>query len=133
MGALSMPAITGTAAADTLVGDGTADTITGAAGGDRLSGDVGFDLFVVGADDSSAPSGLSDPAALDLITDWSAQDRLFFLGGQAAVFGSVGQGLADSYQQAYDQAVGAYGGQGRIYFEVRQGAETLHPGEWFGI
>ncbi len=28
---------------------------------------------------------------------------------------------------------GTNGGQGRIYFEVRQGAETLHPGEWFGI
>lgn len=28
---------------------------------------------------------------------------------------------------------GTSGGQGRIYFEVRQGAETLHPGEWFGI
>jgi len=28
---------------------------------------------------------------------------------------------------------GASGGQGRIYFEVRQGAQTLAPGEWFGI
>jgi len=28
---------------------------------------------------------------------------------------------------------GTSGGQGRIYFEVRRGAETLHPGEWFGI
>jgi len=28
---------------------------------------------------------------------------------------------------------GTSGGQGRIYFEVRQGAETLRPGEWFGI
>ncbi len=28
---------------------------------------------------------------------------------------------------------GNAGTQGRIYFEVRQGTETLHPGEWFGI
>lgn len=28
---------------------------------------------------------------------------------------------------------GTHAGQGRIYFEVRQRAETLIPGEWFGI
>lgn len=28
---------------------------------------------------------------------------------------------------------GTVGTQGRIYFEVRQGTDTLHPGEWFGI
>jgi serralysin len=118
-----MPALTGTANADTLIGDATADTLAGGAGGDRLSGDIGFDLFVVGSGDSPASGGLADPATIDVITDWSARDRLFFVGGQAPVFGSVGQGLAESYQQAYDQAVGAFGG-GRIYFAAQVGGDV---------
>lgn len=115
-----MAEITGTALADQLTGaDGVADTITGAAGGDTVSGGAGFDLFVVGDGDSPAPTGLSDITALDVITGWSVADRILFVGASAAVFGSMHQGQAETYAQAYDQAVSAYSGSNREYAAIR--------------
>src|SRR5687768_13558162 len=99
-----MPAFNGTSAPDTFVGDGTSDTFIGAAGGDTLSGDLGFDLFILGDGDSPAVTAVATPTAIDVITDWTAQDRLLFLGAQAPIFGSLGTGVADDYQGAYDQA-----------------------------
>lgn len=120
-----MPAFNGTDNADILIGDGSPDTFIGAAGGDSLSGDVGFDLFVIGTGHSPASAAIDNPVAIDVITDWSNRDRLLFLGGEAAIFGSMGQGLADSYQQAYEQAVNAYGGQGREYFAADVGDDVF--------
>lgn len=119
-----MPAFNGTAEPDVLIGDGSPDTFNGAAGGDTVSGDVGFDLFVIGGDHSPAAQALTNAAALDVITDWSGRDRLLFLGANPAIFGSVGQGTADTYEDAYNQAVAAFGGQGREYYAVNVGADV---------
>lgn len=120
-----MPAFNGGDSADVFVGDGSPDTFIGAAGGDTVSGDVGFDLFIIDNGHSPAATAISTPAAIDVITDWSSKDRLLFVGANPAVFGSVGQGAADTYEEAYNQAVSAFGGQGREYFAVSVGADVF--------
>jgi len=117
-----MPAFNGTSEADAFVGDGTSDTFVGAAGGDTLSGDVGFDLFVVGDGHSPAVTAVATPAAIDVITDWTAQDRLLFQGAQAPIFGSLGTGVADDYASAYSQAGAAY--SAREYFAAQVGPDV---------
>jgi len=59
---------------DTVNGGGEGDTLTGGADGDTLTGGSGSDRFVYGGQDDSSPSGSSDIAGVDEITDFDATD-----------------------------------------------------------
>ena len=119
-----MATITGTGSADTLVGGTEQDTLTGGAGGDMVTGGPGFDVFVVRVGESVASAGLADLTVLDTITDWSASDRLLFVGAGPANFGSILQGVAEDYASAYNQALSAYG-SGIEYSAFRAGPDVF--------
>lgn len=103
-----MGSIVGTGDADTITGVLEADTITAGAGGDVITGGPGFDLFIIRAGDSPLVTTLATPLVIDTILDWSAADRILFQGGGPANFGSLSQGIADSYETAYTLAISAF-------------------------
>jgi hypothetical protein len=85
---------------DNIQGGAGADTISGEGGRDVMSGDGGADIFIFGAGTSDVTA-----AGADVITDWSAADRI-----QLSVQGgylefdpsSGGAGGMGGYGYAYD-------------------------------
>lgn len=120
-----MANIAGTPGDDLLQGDAEFDTFEGAGGVDQLQGGPGGDLFVLQPGDSAATAALGAPDVLDMITDWSAVDRILFEGGDAVGAATLLQASAVDYDAAYALAMDAYATQGMTYAAVQVGADVF--------
>lgn len=102
-----------------------ADTLSGGMGADTLSGGAGGDLFLVRGSDSPASHALSDTQpAVDVITDWTPEDRLLFVNAPAADETSLFAGVAVDYATAYDLAQNAFA-DGFEYASIKVGADIF--------
>ena len=115
----------GTDGGDIIVAEEGEDTLTGGRGADTLSGGAGRDLFLVDYADSPATQALVDPdATVDVITDWSADDRLVFLHALQPEGEALFAGVAANYEAAYDLAQTAFA-DGFEYASVKVGADVF--------
>jgi Ca2+-binding RTX toxin-like protein len=120
-----MAEFVGTDDDDVIVGETSDDVLTGGLGADTLTGGAGADLFVVDSADSSALNVLLDPnAGLDVITDWSAEDRLLFRHAQPTAADALFAGVADSYDTAFDMAQTAFG-DGFEFASIKVGSDVF--------
>jgi Ca2+-binding RTX toxin-like protein len=101
-------AITGTDAGEVLTGGSGGDTLTGGGGGDTLTGGGGVDIYVLSGSDSPDAGGLTNLTSLDVITDWTASDRFLVAGANPPGFAALFQGVDDTYEGAYGQALNAF-------------------------
>jgi Ca2+-binding RTX toxin-like protein len=115
----------GTDEADFIVGEDGDDTLSGGRGADTLLGGAGRDVFLVRRGDSAGVAALVDPdAAVDVIGDWSLDDRLVFLDAQEPVGDSLFAGVAADYAAAWDLAQDAFG-NGFEYASIKVGADVF--------
>jgi Ca2+-binding RTX toxin-like protein len=108
-----------------FAGGEEADTLSGGVGADTLSGGEGGDLFLVRGSDSPASHALTDTlAAIDVITDWTPEDRLLFVNAPPADETSLYAGVAADYTAAYDQAQVAFA-DGFEYASIKVGPDVF--------
>ena len=81
---------------DTLVGGVGTDQLSGGEGADSLTGGVGQDLFEVALEPIFFPG--QPPQAVDIITDFSAAEDFFLIGGQGFSGGDTDPRLRNSDQ-----------------------------------
>ena len=119
-----MAELLGADGGDVLGGADGDDTVVGGRGADTLSGGAGVNAFVIDNGDSPATSALFDQEPqVDVITDWSADDRLIFVRAQPPEPDSLFAGVASSYGGAYDLAQDAFAG-GFEYASIKVGADV---------
>lgn len=90
---------------DYLQGGEGADYLAGGPGRDSLVGGAGADTFYFIAGDSTAGD---DPAALDRILDWSAEDGILFSGVAAPTVTNYREITAATYAAAREQSQANY-------------------------
>lgn len=111
---------------DSIMGGAGNDTIDGFESADTVSGGAGSDQFAFFAGEAGVVL-----AQLDVITDWSAEDRLYFAGGPEDA--PVGAGTAGNYMEtsAADYAAARTLADGQIaggsvnYVAVQVGADVF--------
>jgi Ca2+-binding RTX toxin-like protein len=115
----------GTEENELFEGGEDADTLTGGMGADTLSGGPGGDLFLVRGSDSPASHALTDTQpAIDVITDWSPDDRVVFVNAPAADETSLFAGVAADYAAAYDLSQTAFA-DGFEYASIKVGSDIF--------
>lgn len=111
--------LAGSGGADILDGAGGDDVIGGGRGADTLTGGGGQDLFIVIEKASPAAAG-----QMDVVLDWSAQDRLSFA-GPAGGAANYREAVAGSFDTALAVASAAIGPGGVDYVAVRVGGDVI--------
>jgi len=117
--------ITTTAGADSIIGGIGTDTLDGEAGADTVAGGAESDQFQFFQ--SAVPAAAT---GLDRITDWAAEDRLFFADGSNVPVGAGTSGnYVESTQADYATALTFANGQiaaGTVnYVAVQVGADVV--------
>ena len=98
--------LSGVAGNDTLIGGGGNDTLSGGAGKDFLTGGTGNDIF-----DFDTPAQAGSGATRDVITDFTAGDRIDVSGMDANTAGILGFLV----NEAFSATVVAVGGPGAAF------------------
>jgi Ca2+-binding RTX toxin-like protein len=115
----------GTEFGDVLAGADGADTLFGGGGADTLTGGAGRDLFVIDDGDSSSVAALADDgASVDVVTDWTDEDRLVFAHSRAPEPDTLFAGVAEDYGSAFGLAQTAFQ-DGYEYASIKVGSDVF--------
>lgn len=117
-----MASYAGTSANDQLSGGDAGDILDGGPGHDTYVGGASGDLFVLEAGDSNATAAIGASDTLDMVTDWTFNDRLLFIGADQAT--AIHQASAATYEAAYNIASDAYAILGIPYAAIQVGADV---------